>query len=181
MGRVRGTTPKLALGATDLRAALASGATAHHSFPMPRSRQLRAAAVLPLLVATACGGVAPASSLVAGHLAPCPPKPHCVSTSAAEPPDRRMPPVPFTDLPASAHQRILSAMGHERRARVVVDSGGYTRLAVHTLVFRFVDDVEFIVDSVSRNIEFRSSARLGFNDWGVNRDRMDRVVARLRR
>ena len=147
-----------------------------HSFPV---RIFPMLPLLALLLAAACGGVAPASSLVAGHLAPCPPKPHCVSTHATEPFDRRMAPVPFTDAPASARRRVLAAISQESRARVVVDSAGYVRVAVPTLVFRFVDDVEFLVDSLSHRIEFRSSARFGFNDWGVNRGRMEHVVTRL--
>lgn len=92
-----------------------------------------------------------------------------------------MRPLPFPDSPASVHQRIVAAIGAEARAHVVVDSAEYLRIAVPTRIFRFVDDVEFLIDSTAHQIEFRSSARIGFNDWGVNRARMERIAARLQR
>lgn len=92
-----------------------------------------------------------------------------------------MRPLAFTDSPASVHRRLIAAIDAEWRAHVVVDSAAYLRVAVNTLVFRFMDDVEFLVDSSTHQIEFRSSARIGFNDWGVNRARMERIAARLQR
>ena len=169
--------PKLAQVDPDMRRPLAPIDAAVHSFLV---RPFLVIPAFTLCIAAACGGVAPKSSLVAGRLAPCPPKPHCVSTDATEPPDRHMLPVPFTDAPASARRRVLAAIGQESRARIVADSAGYIRVAIPTLVFRFVDDVEFLVDSLAQRITFRSSARVGFNDWGVNRGRMERIVARLR-
>ena len=90
-----------------------------------------------------------------------------------------MPFLTFVDSPESAHQRVLAAIGAESRARIVVDRSDYVRVAVPTRIFRFTDDVEFFIDSAAHRIEFRSSARIGFNDWGVNRARMERIVARL--
>lgn len=86
----------------------------------------------------------------------------------------------FGDAPASARRRLLDALRGEPRAGIVVDSAPYLRVAFPSLVFRFVDDVEFVVDSLTQSIEFRSSARLGFNDWGVNRARMTRITERVR-
>lgn len=142
---------------------------------------VRHLSLVVLLLAAACGGMAPPSSRVGGHLAPCPPTPHCVSTDASEPDGRRMATILFAGTPAAAYQRILAAVLAEPRAYVVVDSAPYLRFAVPTRVFRFVDDVELLVDSVAHRIEFRSSARLGVNDFGVNRARMERVGVRLRR
>ena len=88
--------------------------------------------------------------------------------------------IPFSDPPATVHQRMLAALAAEPRLRIVLDSGQYIRAAVATRVFRFVDDVELFADTVTHRILFRSSARLGHNDWGVNRARMERIQARLR-
>jgi uncharacterized protein (DUF1499 family) len=88
--------------------------------------------------------------------------------------------IPFTDAPTDAHRRVLAALAAEPRAVIVVDQPAYVRAAVPTAVFHFVDDVEMLVDSAEHRIHFRASARVGHNDWGVNRRRMERIAARLR-
>lgn len=91
-----------------------------------------------------------------------------------------MPAIPFADSPAAARQRILAAIRAEPRAVVVEDGPTYLRAAVASRVFRFVDDVELLIDSAAHRIRFRSAARVGHSDWGVNRARMERLRARLR-
>jgi uncharacterized protein (DUF1499 family) len=38
-----------------------------------------------------------------------------------------------------------------------------------------VDDVEFVFDDESKTIHFRSASRIGYGDYGVNRDRMEAI------
>jgi uncharacterized protein (DUF1499 family) len=38
-----------------------------------------------------------------------------------------------------------------------------------------VDDVEILFDDASKTIHFRSAARSGYYDFGVNRRRMEKV------
>ena len=42
-------------------------------------------------------------------------------------------------------------------------------------LLRFVDDVEFVFDDESKTIHFRSASRIGYGDYGVNRDRMEAI------
>jgi uncharacterized protein (DUF1499 family) len=44
-------------------------------------------------------------------------------------------------------------------------------------IFRFVDDVEFMVDPESQRIHARSASRVGYSDMGVNRRRMEEIQA----
>jgi len=46
-------------------------------------------------------------------------------------------------------------------------------------LLRFVDDVEFLVDSTAGVVRFRSASRVGRGDMGVNRARMKRFAARF--
>ena len=41
----------------------------------------------------------------------------------------------------------------------------------------YVDDVEFTFDETAQVIHFRSSSRLPYWDWGVNRERMEEIRA----
>jgi uncharacterized protein (DUF1499 family) len=48
---------------------------------------------------------------------------------------------------------------------------------VHVRGIGYVDDVEFYLDQEARLIHFRSSARLPYYDWQVNRKRMEEIRA----
>ena len=50
-----------------------------------------------------------------------------------------------------------------------------SRAECRSRIFRFVDDVEIHFDDDAKLIHFRSAARLGRRDFGVNRERMERV------
>ena len=113
-----------------------------------------------------------------GRLRPCPATPNCVSTEAADA-VHRMPPIPFTGSAAEAIARLTRVVESMPRARVVAREDTYLRAEYRSLVFRFVDDVEFAVDSAARVIHFRSASRVGRSDFGVNRRRMQEVTRRF--
>lgn len=111
-------------------------------------------------------------------LRPCPSTPNCVSTEATDA-RQAMPPVPFTDAPDRAQARARAALLAEPRTRIVEERAGYLRAESRSRLFRFVDDVEVVVDADARLFRFRSAARVGRRDFGVNRARMERVSGRL--
>lgn len=112
-------------------------------------------------------------------LAPCPRTPNCVSTEASSE-SQRMPTVPFTDSPSLAQARASAALLAEPRSSVVSQQTGYVHGECRSLLFRFVDDVEIVVDSSAHVFRFRSASRVGRSDMGVNRRRMTRISDRLR-
>jgi uncharacterized protein (DUF1499 family) len=111
-------------------------------------------------------------------LAPCPDTPNCVSTEATKA-SQRVPSVPFTDAPEAALRRAKVALLAEERSTITVERAGYLRGECRSLVFRFVDDVDIVVDSATRVFRFRSASRVGRSDLGVNRQRITRIAARL--
>lgn len=88
--------------------------------------------------------------------------------------------MPFTDAPGAALARAGAALLAEPRTRVVAEGPYWLRAESKSLIFRFVDDVDVIVDEEARVIRFRSAARRGKSDLGVNRRRMERFSERLR-
>lgn len=88
--------------------------------------------------------------------------------------------VAFTTDAAQAQERARAALGAELRTRIVLDQPGYLRAEATSRIFRFVDDVEIVIDTTSRVYRFRSASRVGKGDMGVNRARMTRVADRLR-
>jgi uncharacterized protein (DUF1499 family) len=109
-----------------------------------------------------------------GRLAPCPGTPNCVSTQAPEGDAvHRMEPIPFEGTPQEAMRRIKTVLATYPRVRVVTETDDYLHAEFTSLVFRFVDDVEFYVDAATRQVHFRSASRAGRSDLGVNRKRME--------
>jgi uncharacterized protein (DUF1499 family) len=51
----------------------------------------------------------------------------------------------------------------------------YIHAEFTSAVFRFMDDVEFYFDSGAKIIHMRSASRIGYSDFGVNRQRMEEV------
>jgi len=110
------------------------------------------------------------------ELAPCPGTPNCVSTRHAVA-HRRLPPLPIARSAREAMDRVERIVRTSRGARVVVREPGYLRVEFRSLVFRFVDDVEFLADEEAGVIHFRSASRVGRGDFGVNRRRMRRIAS----
>ncbi len=111
-----------------------------------------------------------------GRLAKCPDKPNCVSTQA-ENEAQAMEAISFIGSAADQNRKIKRIVAEKfSRARLVSESEYYLHFEFKSLVFRFVDDVEFLVDDASSLIQFRSSSRVGHSDMGANRKRMTEFV-----
>jgi uncharacterized protein (DUF1499 family) len=121
---------------------------------------------------------APAPTTTEQALAPCPDTPNCVSTEATRE-SQRVPTVPFTDTPAAALARARTALLAEPRTTLTVERDGQLHAECRSFLFRFVDDVDLVVDPVAQVYRFRSASRLGRSDLGVNRRRIARLSARL--
>lgn len=91
-----------------------------------------------------------------------------------------MPAVPFSETLEVAQATARAALLAEPRTRITLDVPGYLRAEATSRLFRFVDDVEIVIDTTTNLFRFRSASRLGEGDMGVNRARMQRVSDRLR-
>ena len=112
--------------------------------------------------------------VVDGRLADCPSSPNCVATQAGDA-DHRMEPIPFTGSPDEAMQRINDLVAEMPRTRIVTVEDSYLHAEFRSAFFRFVDDVEFLIDPERHIIHFRSASRVGHSDFGVNRRRMQQI------
>ena len=110
----------------------------------------------------------------AGKLAPCPSSPNCVSTQADDA-EHRIDVIPFTGSTADALAKLKRAIATLPRAASVTETADYLHVECTSLIFRFVDDVEFWIDEANHVIHFRSASRIGYGDLGVNRKRMEAI------
>lgn len=115
------------------------------------------------------------------RIEPCPPSPNCVSSRSSDL-ARYVAPWQVRVASDKAWEGLKAALVAEQRATIVEDArvDGYLRAEVVSLVFGFVDDVEFQILPEDHLIHVRSASRVGYWDIGVNRRRVDRIASRLR-
>lgn len=133
-------------------------------------------AVLALLSMT--GSVPNNLGLTGGKLAPCPDSPNCVSSAAT---DLRHAIAPFVldRSLGAAKEEFKRAIATLPRAKLISETDNYLHVEFRSLLFRFVDDVEFHLDGATKTIHVRSASRVGHSDLGVNRRRIEFIRALL--
>jgi uncharacterized protein (DUF1499 family) len=109
-------------------------------------------------------------------LAPCPASPNCVSSLAADA-AHHIAPIAFSGDPAQAMRRLRAVIEAMPRTRIVADSGTALRAEFTSRLFRFVDDVDCVVDAPAGVIQVRSASRVGYSDLGANRKRVEAIRA----
>ncbi len=87
--------------------------------------------------------------------------------------------IPFRGSTDQAIRTLKEVVAGMPRAKLVGEDNGYLHFEFRSLLFRFVDDVEFLVDEPNAVIHFRSASRVGYSDFGVNRRRMEAVRKRF--
>jgi uncharacterized protein (DUF1499 family) len=112
--------------------------------------------------------------VVNGRLADCPATPNCVCTQGSDP-EHHMEPLHFSGSPAEALERLKAVIAVVPRSKIVTADDRYMHVEITSRLFRFVDDVEFLIEPDTRTIQFRSASRVGRSDLGVNRQRMDDI------
>lgn len=144
---------------------------------------LISAGLLSVVALTACAAATPANverSAVTKTLPPCPDSPNCVSTQAPrEDAQHYIEPLTYTGSASEARQRLLSVINAMPRTKIVTDEESYIHATFTSLIFRFVDDVQFVIDDATKTIHFRSASRVGRSDMGVNRNRMEEIRTRF--
>lgn len=113
-------------------------------------------------------------------LPPCRRTPNCVSTKTDDP-GKLMEPIPYSGPLAAARERLLAVLRALPRTRIVLEEPGYLKAECRSRLFRFVDDVDLLFDDQAKLIHFRSAARLGRRDFGVNRERMEEIRRQFQR
>ena len=147
---------------------------------------------LALLVAAAIaiqsgilGGNRPADIGVSnGRLKPPSPTRNSVSSQAALYPDHpqrayaEIKPLPLKHGSAAASLQVLAAVLASMPGIKLVQQGpDYLHAEAETRWLKFVDDLEFWANPAPGVIELRSASRLGREDFGVNRERIEAIRA----
>lgn len=112
------------------------------------------------------------AGLVEGALQACPERPSCVcSTDSSKQHGIDALSVPAgVDAPIAALAEIIKAMPN---TTIVSQDEGYLHATFTSKLFRFVDDVELLLDG--DKVQLRSVSRVGYSDLGANRKRAEAI------
>jgi uncharacterized protein (DUF1499 family) len=108
-----------------------------------------------------------------GKLQPCPDSPNCVCST--DPAPHYVEPLAFTGDADAAMSRLKTVLAGQARTRLVAEEADYLHAECSSLIFRFVDDLEFHLDRPGKKIHVRSASRAGKYDFGVNRRRVEAI------
>ncbi len=114
------------------------------------------------------------------QLSACPSSPNCVSTQAHDE-GHSIVPFRYRKSRAEAKEALKEVIRSLSRVKLVEEDESYLHYEFTSLLFRFVDDVEFVFDDETKTIHFRSASRTGYGDLGVNRARMEQVRSLVER
>ena len=110
------------------------------------------------------------------NLSPCPDSPNCVSSQNTDS-AHFIEPLRYTGDIADAKQKLIDLLENSKRVRLISVETDYIHAEFRSLIFKFVDDVEFYFSSEGGIIHVRSASRTGYYDFGVNRRRVERLRA----
>lgn len=111
-------------------------------------------------------------------LPPCPSSPNCVSSQAADD-GHFIEPFKILADADEAWVALKQALLSQSRTVITNETANTLHAEATSLVFRFVDDVDAILDRDAKTIHIRSASRIGYGDFGVNRRRIETLRAHM--
>lgn len=119
--------------------------------------------------------------VVESRLSPPSLAPNSVSSQAALYPNHpqrqyaEIAPLVYQGDGVTAMTRLRAVLERLDRTQVITHEPGYLYAQCATPLMRFVDDVEFALDNRRHVIDVRSASRIGHSDFGVNRERIEKI------
>ena len=116
--------------------------------------------------------------VVDGKLPSCPDSPNCVC-SFEDDQEHSIEPIAVEGDPAEFFLKLQEKTEQLARVRKVSSDENYVHYEFTTLIFRYVDDVEFLLKPEEKQVHVRSASRAGHSDLGVNRKRVEKIRSML--
>ncbi|PJZ53017.1 DUF1499 domain-containing protein [Leptospira adleri] len=134
-----------------------------------------------LSILVQCNGTRPTTlGAQNGKLGLCPQTPNCVSSFVPESDaEHNIKPLSYKGTPEEGKAKLKAAIGEIARTEIIKEDSNYLYVEFTSLIWRFIDDVEFLFDPNSSTIHVRSASRLGKSDLGVNRKRIEAIREKI--
>ncbi|UTV98618.1 DUF1499 domain-containing protein [Marinomonas rhizomae] len=118
--------------------------------------------------------------LTDGELMPCPSSPNCVSTQASpEDVEHYAETIVYTGDRMKTQLLIESFILNNGNAHLVSSTLGYVHFEVKSPLVGYIDDVEFYLPAADSVVHVRSASRVGYSDFGTNRERVRQIQSLL--
>lgn len=91
-----------------------------------------------------------------------------------------MAPMDFEGSAADVVAAVEAVVGSASGAAITKRSSDRVEAVFTSRIFRFKDDVTFVVDEGSKQLHFRSASRTGHSDLGANRKRMAALIPQIK-
>lgn len=130
---------------------------------------------------TGCAGNKPTLGVETGTLIPCPTNPNCVNSQVSDN-EHFIEPIIVNKTQLQTKEQLIEILLDTKNAEIKAVKDDYVRVEFVSVVFRFVDDVEFYfpaTNSKQTTIHVRSASRVGRSDFGVNRKRIEAIRNQL--
>ena len=98
----------------------------------------------------------------------------CVSTDNPNS-ESYIKPLKYASQMEDAKKKLLDIIKSYGRTKIIKDEGNYIHSEFRSFTWGFIDDVEFYFDDENKEILLRSSSRIGNDDSGENRKRIERI------
>lgn len=109
-----------------------------------------------------------------GQFQACPSAPHCVSSTEKDS-DKYIAPIAVNS--AQDWQRLQQLLLTMPRTEVAARDTNYLHAVSSTAIMRYKDDVELLYSPTQNKVDVRSSSRIGYYDFDVNRERVETLRA----
>ncbi|MEZ4752534.1 MAG: DUF1499 domain-containing protein [Bdellovibrionota bacterium] len=94
--------------------------------------------------------------------------PNCVSTFSKKE-GAAIAPITTKGTPHEVMAKIRKVVGEMPRTKIVAEKPNYLHVEFTSALFRFVDDVEFLIGRKTNTLHFWSASCVGHSDLGANR------------
>lgn len=126
-----------------------------------------------------CASHRPADLGIAnGKLKACPDSPNCVSSRSTDE-EHGIDPLAWESSPSEAVAKLKEIILAMDRTSIITETDNYLHAEFKSAIWGYVDDVEFQIDGENKIIHVRSASRVGYGDFGVNRERIETIRAKL--
>lgn len=111
-----------------------------------------------------------------GLLLPCPDTPNCVSSQADTTDEEHYAePILYKGTVKDAQLQVEQFFLAQPDTRIIESRLGYAHIVVDSPLFGFKDDVELYFPEADSVMHIRSASRVGYDDLGVNRERVRQI------
>ena len=105
------------------------------------------------------------------ELKACPDKPNCVSSMATG--NHAIEPFRLTENSKLDTQKLIQLINNADTNVSITNNDQHIHVEFTSRIFRFIDDLDLIIDLKQNVIHVRSASRTGHYDFGVNRRRVE--------